>query len=56
MSKNLRTWNRLFRYGLGMMLLTWAFLEGPSWAFIGFYPLASGAWGFCPIYFFIQTW
>ena len=52
---NMRFYDRMFRYGLGILLLTWAVAGGPLWAFLGILPLASAAWGFCPVYYIIQA-
>ncbi|MBK9039572.1 MAG: DUF2892 domain-containing protein [Bdellovibrionales bacterium] len=55
MRRNMLYWDRVLRYVLGVLLLTWSFLGGPFWSYLGFYFLASASWGFCPIYFFLQS-
>ncbi|MCB0384912.1 MAG: DUF2892 domain-containing protein [Bdellovibrionales bacterium] len=55
MKKNVAYWDRILRYGLGLLLLTWAMIGGPFWAYLGFYPLATASWGFCPVYFLLRT-
>ena len=51
MKKNVAYWDRVLRYIFGLLLLTWAMIGGPFWAYLGFYPLATASWGFCPVYF-----
>ncbi len=50
MNKNVRWWERIFRYLIGVVLLAWAIAGGPWWAYLGIIPLATGALGFCPTY------
>ena len=50
MKKNILRWDRFARFGLGVFMLAWAFAGGPAWANIGLYFLATGSWGYCPIY------
>lgn len=50
MRKNVIWWDRLIRFLLGIVMLTWAIAGGPGWAYLGLYPLASASWGYCPIY------
>lgn len=53
--KNMRLMDRVFRYLLGVVLLTWAVAGGPYWAFLGLIPLATAAWGYCPIYSLLKS-
>ncbi|MCC7404185.1 MAG: DUF2892 domain-containing protein [Bdellovibrionales bacterium] len=55
MRKNVAYWDRLVRYLVGIVVLTWALIGGPFWAFLGLYPLLTASWGFCPLYFMIAT-
>jgi hypothetical protein len=52
---NLRWWERVFRFALGILLIAWAIAGGPWWTFAGLYPLASAAWGFCPFYWLLRV-
>jgi hypothetical protein len=51
MKKNEATWDRVVRVivGLGLLALT---VVGPGtlWGLVGVVPLATGLWGFCPLY------
>jgi len=49
LEKNLTKMNRTIRLLASVLLLSWAVAGGPFWAFLGLYPMASGAWGYCPI-------
>jgi hypothetical protein len=41
----------MLRIGGGVALVAWAaLLGGPTWAWIGVVPLATGLTGFCPVY------
>lgn len=48
--RNLTRFERIWRWSLGIILLMWAFSGGPTWGYIGLYFLATGSWGFCPVY------
>lgn len=50
MKKNVVLWDRCVRLAVGVFLLTWAVAGGPAWAYLGIYFLASGSWGYCPMY------
>ena len=50
MKKNVIFWDRTLRFILGVFLLAWAVAGGPVWSFVGVYFLATGAWGYCPLY------
>jgi hypothetical protein len=55
MKCNIATWDRALRIFTGFILLTWAFMGGPWWMFIGVISLATGAWGFSPTYALLKT-
>jgi hypothetical protein len=43
--------DRILRIVVGLALVVWvAFMNGPVLAWIGIVPLATGAFGFCPLY------
>lgn len=48
---NMGVIDRTIRYFVGIILLIWVIAGGPPWAILGIYPLATAAWGFCPIYY-----
>lgn len=50
MKCNLSFLDRLFRFIIGILLSTWAFIGGPTWAFVGLYLLFTSGWGFCLLY------
>ena len=50
MKLNVCSLDRVLRIGLGFALLAWSLMGGPLWAWIGIIPLATGAFGFCPLY------
>jgi hypothetical protein len=49
--RNESGWDRLVRVALGLGLLSVAVI-GPRtlWGLLGFVPLVTGVWGFCPLY------
>jgi hypothetical protein len=51
MQKNEAGWDRGLRVLLGLGLLSIT-LIGPrtTWGLVGLLPLATGMWGFCPLY------
>ncbi len=51
---NLARWDRMIRYIVGFLLTFYAFLGGPFWTYIGIYLLATAAWGFSPLYAFLN--
>ncbi|MCB0419581.1 MAG: DUF2892 domain-containing protein [Bdellovibrionales bacterium] len=53
--RNIVFWDRCLRGLLGVFLLSWAFAGGPTWSFLGLYFLATGAWGFCPVYWSLSV-
>ena len=54
MNKNLHLIDRLFRFGLGIIGLAWAFAGGPFWAYASIALIATAAWGYCPIYWALK--
>jgi len=42
--------DRVLRIIVGVILIGWALLGGPIWAWIGVVPLATGLFKFCPVY------
>ena len=50
MSCNVGSIDRVIRILAGLALIAWALLGGPAWAWIGVVPLATGLFGFCPLY------
>jgi hypothetical protein len=54
MEKNLTYLNRTTRIFISVFLVAWAVAGGPWWAFIGLYPMATGAWGYCPLVAFLK--
>lgn len=51
MQTNEASWDRILRIAVGIVLLSLT-LVGPrtSWGLIGLLPVATGLWGFCPLY------
>ncbi len=50
MKSNVGGIDKILRMVAGVLLLVWAVLGGPVWAWIGIVPLATGLMGFCPFY------
>lgn len=51
MKANVGGVDRIMRIVAGLALIAWAlFGSGPSWAWIGVVPLATGLINFCPAY------
>ena len=50
MPKNVGGIDRILRIVVGALLIVWAVLGGPVWAWIGVVPLATGFLNFCPVY------
>lgn len=51
---NVAVWDRLLRFLVGVLLLTYAIAGGPFWAWAGVYGLFTSAWGVCPVYGFLK--
>lgn len=51
MKSNVGGIDKILRIIAGIALVVWAAaLGGPVWAWIGLVPLATGLFGFCPLY------
>lgn len=50
MQANVGGVDRIIRIVAGLALVGWAIFGGPTWAWIGVVPLATGAIGWCPAY------
>lgn len=50
MQANVGGIDKILRIVLGLLLIVWAILGGPIWAWIGVVPLATGLFNFCPLY------
>lgn len=50
MKKNVLWWDRWLRFLFGVFTVAWAIAGGPVWAYAGLYALATGAWGYDPVY------
>jgi hypothetical protein len=50
MKTNVSGIDRILRIVVGLALISWAFLGGPVWAWIGVVPLVTALVGFCPVY------
>ena len=51
MKANVGGIDKIVRIVIGALLLAWVlFLGGPTWAWIGVIPLATGLFNFCPLY------
>lgn len=51
MSRNVGEVDRLLRIFAGLVLLLWVLIaSGPTWAWIGIIPVATGLFNFCPAY------
>lgn len=51
MKQNVGGIDKTLRIVVGAALVVWAaFFAGPTWAWIGVVPLATGLIGWCPVY------
>jgi hypothetical protein len=50
MKSNVGGVDRVLRLVVGAGLVGWALSGGPVWAWIGVVPLATAAFGLCPLY------
>jgi hypothetical protein len=50
MAANVGGIDKILRIVAGVGLIGWALSGGPSWAWIGIVPLATGIMGWCPAY------
>ena len=55
MNGNIRGGDRVLRYIVGILLLTWAIGGGPLWTYVGVYFLATASFGHCPIYWIFRV-
>lgn len=51
---NLALWDRILRFIIGVVFLTWAIAGGPWWTYFGAYLILTASWGLCPIYSFLK--
>lgn len=54
MKCNVAVWDRILRFVLGVLLLTYAIVGGPFWAWGSIYLLFTSGWGLCPVYAFFK--
>jgi hypothetical protein len=54
MTGNIRLYDRVLRYMLGLVLLTWAMAGGPTWTYVGLYLLYTAAFGSCLVYWVLR--
>ncbi len=52
---NLALWDRMIRFLIGILLVTYAIAGGPLWPWGGLEFLATSGWGFCPLYGMLKT-
>lgn len=52
--KNMRWWDRVFRFGTSVIFLAWAIAGGPTWAYLSLALLATSSFGFCPVYWMFR--
>lgn len=50
MTVNVGSTDRIIRIVVGVALIGWALMGGPTWAWIGVLPLATGLLRVCPAY------
>lgn len=50
MKANVGGFDKGVRIAIGALLIAWAAVGGPAWAWIGVVPLATGLFNFCPLY------
>ena len=55
MKCNVAAWDRVLRFMLGVILLTYAVAGGPFWTWIGLYLIFTAAWGLCFFYAFLKV-
>lgn len=54
MNRNLILVDRIIRYILGIVLLTWAIAGGPVWTYIGLGLIMTASFGTCPVYWVLR--
>ena len=50
MKANVGGLDKWARIVVGVLLIVWAGIGGPAWAWLGVVPLATGLFNFCPLY------
>lgn len=50
MNANVGGFDKWVRVVVGALLIAWALIGGPVWAWLGVVPLATGLFSFCPLY------
>jgi hypothetical protein len=50
MTANVGSTDRIIRIVVGVALIVWALMGGPTWAWIGVLPLVTGLMRVCPAY------
>lgn len=50
MNANVGGFDKWARVVVGALLIAWALIGGPGWAWLGVVPLATGLFNFCPLY------
>jgi hypothetical protein len=50
MTVNVGSIDRIIRIVVGVALIGWALMDGPTWAWIGVLPLVTGLVRVCPAY------
>ncbi|HEV7270876.1 DUF2892 domain-containing protein [Pseudoxanthomonas sp.] len=50
MNANVGGFDKWARVVVGALLIAWALIGGPVWAWLGVVPLATGLFSFCPLY------
>lgn len=50
MTANVGSTDRIIRIVVGLALIVWALMGGPTWAWIGVLPLVTGLMRVCPAY------
>ncbi len=50
MKANVGGIDKIVRILAGIVLIAWALMGGPVWAWIGVVPVATGLLGWCPAY------
>ncbi len=50
MKCNVAIWDRILRFLVGVVSVTYAVAGGPTWLYLGVYFIVTAAWGLCPLY------
>lgn len=54
MNQNIKIAERIARYTLGIVLLTWAIAGGPAWTYVGLFLIVTASLGSCPLYWILR--